>query len=206
MEITSTQFIKSSPEYKYCPETGLPEYAFMGRSNVGKSSLINMLTDRKGLAKISGTPGKTQLINHFLINEAWYIVDLPGYGFAKISKSKKAHWEKMIRDYLLNRKNLRNSFLLIDSRHAPMMSDLEFISWFGEQGLPFTLIFTKADKLSRPKLKLNLAVYKGVLAEMWEELPFTVVTSSSEQTGRDELLALIEQMNRSFKDPGFKAR
>lgn len=206
MEITSTQFIKSSPEYKYCPETGLPEYAFMGRSNVGKSSLINMLTGRKGLAKISGTPGKTQLINHFLINETWYIVDLPGYGFAKISKSKKAHWEKMIHDYLLNRKNLRNSFLLIDSRHAPMTSDIEFISWFGEQGLPFTLIFTKADKLSRPKLNLNLSVYKGVLAEMWEELPFSVVTSSSDQTGRDELLALIDQMNRSFKDPGFKAR
>jgi GTP-binding protein len=198
MEITSTQFIKSSPDYMHCPETGLPEYAFMGRSNVGKSSLINMLAGRKGLAKISGTPGKTQLINHFLINESWYIVDLPGYGFAKISRSKKAHWEKMIRDYLLNRINLRNSFVLIDVRHAPMVSDLEFISWFGEMGLPFTLVFTKADKLSRPKLNLNLSVYKGVLAEMWEELPFSVVTSSSGMTGRDELLALIDQMNRSF--------
>jgi len=200
MEITNTQFIKSSPDYTHCPETGLPEYAFIGRSNVGKSSLINMLTGRKGLAKISGTPGKTQLINHFLINEAWYIVDLPGYGFAKISKSKKAHWEKMIYDYLLNRKNLRNSFLLIDSRHAPMISDLEFISWFGEQGLPFTLIFTKADKLSRPKLNLNLSAYKGVLAEMWEELPFTVVTSSSKLTGRYEILALIDRMNRLVTD------
>jgi GTP-binding protein len=206
MEIINTKFIKSSPDYKQCPETGLPEYAFIGRSNVGKSSLINMLTGRKGLAKISGTPGKTQLINHFLINEAWYIVDLPGYGFAKISKSKKAHWEKMIRDYLLNRKNLRNSFLLIDSRHAPMISDLEFISWFGEQGLPFTLIFTKADKLSRPKLNLNLSAYKGVLAEMWEELPFSVVTSSSKLTGREEILALIDQMNGSFNDSGHKTR
>jgi len=197
MIIRSAKFVKSSPDFKLCPSTGLAEYAFIGRSNVGKSSLINMITGHKKLAKTSGTPGKTQLINHFVINDSWYLVDLPGYGFAKISKKVRAEWEKMISDYLLNRENLVNTFILIDSRHEPQKSDLEFISWFGENELPFVLVFTKTDKLGSTKLRNNIKEYQKVLLQHWEELPVSVVTSAISSLGKNEILELINQMNEA---------
>ncbi|MCD4697724.1 MAG: ribosome biogenesis GTP-binding protein YihA/YsxC [Bacteroidales bacterium] len=195
MKINTAIFIKSSPDYKQCPDGALPEYAFIGRSNVGKSSLINMLTGRKGLAKISGTPGKTQLINHFLINDEWHLVDLPGYGFAKISKKIRENWEQMIFDYLSNREQLVNTFILIDSRHEPLKPDLELIFWFGEHQKPFTLVFTKADKLSKPKLTRNLNIYRNVLQKDWEEIPVSIVTSAKNKLGRDDLLNMTGELN-----------
>jgi len=200
MEIFDARFVVSNSDYLKCPVPDIPEFAFIGRSNVGKSSLINMLAGRKSLAKISGTPGKTRLINHFLINNSWYLVDLPGYGFAKISKSVRIKWEKMSRDYLRNRRNIINTFILIDSRLTPQKSDLEFIFWFGEMNLPFVLIFTKSDKLSKSKLISNLENYKSVLLEYWEEVPASVVSSAITGKGKDEILAMIAAMNAKVEN------
>lgn len=199
MQISTAKFIKSSVSLGQCPEPDLPEYAFIGRSNVGKSSLINMLTGRKNLAKISGTPGKTQLINHFLINENWYLVDLPGYGFAKTSKKNRSAWQKMIFDYLSHRENLVNTFILIDSRHEPQQSDLDFIGWFGKNGLPFVIVFTKADKVAKMKLQHNLKHYKETLLTMWEEVPVSIVSSAVINSGKEEILGLIQEMNKTFR-------
>ena len=199
MEITEAKFVKSSPNHRLCPEVKLPEFAFIGRSNVGKSSLINMLTGRKGLAKISGTPGKTTLINHFLINESWYLVDLPGYGFAKTSKKNREAWEKMIFDYFANRENLVNTFILIDSRHKPLANDLELIEWFGESGLPFVLLFTKSDKPNQKELSRNLKVYRDTLLQSWEEPPLSIVTSSTTNKGKEEVLNLLDQFLESVQ-------
>ncbi|MCB0823698.1 MAG: YihA family ribosome biogenesis GTP-binding protein [Bacteroidales bacterium] len=199
MEITEAKFVKSSPNHRLCPEAKLPEFAFIGRSNVGKSSLINMLTGRKGLAKISGTPGKTTLINHFLINESWYLVDLPGYGFAKTSKKNREAWEKMIFDYFANRENLVNTFILIDSRHKPLANDLELIEWFGESGLPFVLLFTKSDKPNQKELSRNLKSYRDTLLESWEEPPLSIVTSSATNKGKEEVLNLLDQFLESVQ-------
>lgn len=196
--IVEAKFEKSSANHGQCPLTDLPEYAFIGRSNVGKSSLINMVTGIRKLAKTSGTPGKTQLINHFLVNGSWYLVDLPGYGFAKISKTVREKWQRMINDYLLHRKNLVTTFILVDSRHEPQAADMNFIRWFGENSLPFVLVFTKSDKLSGTKLKHNLAHYQEKLMEEWMELPMSVVTSSKSDRGKEELLALIEEMNSHY--------
>ena len=199
MEISEAKFVKSSPNHRLCPEAKLPEFAFIGRSNVGKSSLINMLTGRKGLAKISGTPGKTTLINHFLINESWYLVDLPGYGFAKTSKKNREAWEKMIFDYFANRENLVNTFILIDSRHKPLANDLELIEWFGESGLPFVLLFTKSDKPNQKELSRNLKSYRDTLLESWEEPPLSIVTSSATNKGKEEVLNLLDQFLESVQ-------
>jgi GTP-binding protein len=199
MEITQARFVVSNSDYLKCPPENYPEYAFIGRSNVGKSSLINMLTGRKKLAKISGTPGKTQLINHFIINENWYLVDLPGYGFAKISKSVSAKWEKMIENYLLHRKNLCATFLLIDSRLEPQKSDIDYINWFGEKELNFILLFTKSDKLSKSKLLSNMEKYKQILLEWWDEPPISIATSAKTGTGKAQVLQIIEEMNSGLK-------
>ncbi|MBN2173231.1 MAG: YihA family ribosome biogenesis GTP-binding protein [Bacteroidales bacterium] len=196
MEISKAVFIKSSPDYKVCPEPDLPEFAFIGRSNVGKSSLINMLTGRKKLAKISGTPGKTQLINHFLINDTWYLVDLPGYGFAKKSKKIREQWEKMIFEYVGFRENLKTTFILIDSRIPPQQIDLELINWFGSKGLPFVLVFTKTDKISNKRLQENLDTYRETLMAEWEELPLSIISSATTGKGREELLGVIAEMGK----------
>ena len=198
MDIAEAKFFKSSPDYKLCPSPDLPEYAFIGRSNVGKSSLINMLTGKKKLAMTSGTPGKTQLINHFLINEAWYLVDLPGYGFAKTSKKNRGNWEKMIVDYLGNRTNLVNTFILVDVRHEPQKSDLEFITRFGENNWPFALVFTKSDKLSGTRVKNNLQKYQEVLSAQWEELPVSFVTSAISGAGKELMMDMIAELNKHF--------
>lgn len=199
MIITDARFVVSNTDYIQCPKPDIPEYAFIGRSNVGKSSLINMLTGRKNLAKTSNTPGKTRLINHFIINNNWYLVDLPGYGFAKISKSIQFKWEKMLDDYLIHRTNLITTFILIDSRLEPQKSDIDFISWFGEKSLPFALLFTKADKLSKSQLKNNLEAYKKVLLQQWDEAPISIVTSAKTGLGKDQLLMFIEEMNSGMK-------
>lgn len=199
MRIKETKFITSSPGMHKCPPPDLPEYAFMGRSNVGKSSLLNMITNRKKLAKISSTPGKTQLINHFIINEEWYLVDLPGYGYTKISLHKKQSWEKMIKDYILKRKNLMSLFLLIDSRIPPQQIDLNFIDLLGINQIPFVLLFTKSDKLSKNQLDSSLTAYKKQLQNSWEELPELIVTSSVNKTGREEILNYIEKSNKLWK-------
>lgn len=195
MVIKSAEFVISNSQVSKCPTTGLPEYAFIGRSNVGKSSLINMLTGKKGLAMTSQKPGKTQLINHFIINGAWYLVDLPGYGYARLSKDGREKLKTMIEDYTLERKELVCLFVLVDSRHEPQKIDLEFIQWLGEEGVPFALVFTKADKLTKGRLAANLEAYKARLLEEWEELPPIFVTSSEQQLGRDELLSYIEGIN-----------
>lgn len=198
MVIKSAEFVISNSQVSKCPTTGLPEYAFIGRSNVGKSSLINMLTGKKGLAMTSQKPGKTQLINHFIINDAWYLVDLPGYGYARLSKDGREKLKKMIEDYTLERKELVCLFVLVDSRHEPQKIDLEFIQWLGEEGVPFALVFTKADKLTKGRLASNLEAYKARLLEEWEELPPIFVTSSEQQLGRDELLSYIEGINTTL--------
>jgi GTP-binding protein len=200
MIIQQAKFEKSSADHRQCPLTELPEYAFIGRSNVGKSSLINMITGSKKLAKTSGTPGKTQLINHFLINDAWFLVDLPGYGFAKISKRVREKWERMIHDYLLHRKNLVTTFILIDARHEPQASDMEFIRWFGEHSLSFVLLFTKADKLGKNILQNNLNHYQQKLLQEWEELPLSLVISSKTSHGKEEVLSLIGELNASLQE------
>ena len=198
MLIKSAEFVVSNSRVEKCPTTGLPEYAFIGRSNVGKSSLINMLTGKKGLAMTSQKPGKTQLINHFIINGAWYLVDLPGYGYARLSKDGREKLKTMIEDYTLERKELVCLFVLVDSRHEPQKIDLEFIQWLGEEGVPFALVFTKADKLTKGRLAANLDAYKARLLEEWEELPPIFVTSSEQQLGRDELLSYIEGINTTL--------
>ena len=198
MVIKSAEFVISNSQVSKCPTTGLPEYAFIGRSNVGKSSLINMLTGKKGLAMTSQKPGKTQLINHFIINGAWYLVDLPGYGYARLSKDGREKLKAMIEDYTLERKELVCLFVLVDSRHEPQKIDLEFIQWLREEGVPFALVFTKADKLTKGRLSANLEAYKARLLEEWEELPPIFVTSSEQQLGRDELLSYIEGINTTL--------
>ena len=192
MEIKAATFTISSAKISQCPQDTKAEFAFIGRSNVGKSSLINMLTNHKGLAKTSATPGKTLLINHFLINNEWYIVDLPGYGFAKRSKSVQRSIEEMITSYILHREQLVNVFLLIDVRHNPQKIDTEFMTWLGENGIPFSIVFTKADKLSAAQLRQNVDNYMKSLLETWEELPPYFVTSSEKKQGREPLLDYIE--------------
>ena len=198
MVIKSAEFVISNSQVSKCPTTGLPEYAFIGRSNVGKSSLINMLTGRKGLAMTSQKPGKTQLINHFIINDAWYLVDLPGYGYARLSKDGREKLKKMIEDYTLERKELICLFVLVDARHDPQKIDLEFIEWLGEEGVPFARVFTKADKLTKGKLAANIEGYKARLRQQWEELPPLFITSSEEGLGREELLDYIDGINASL--------
>lgn len=201
MKIESAAFVISNTDVKKCPIGTLPEYAFIGRSNVGKSSLINMLTGQKGLAMTSATPGKTMLINHFLINKNWYIVDLPGYGYAKRGQKGKDQIKKIIESYILQREQMTNLFVLVDSRHEPQTIDLEFIEWLGENGVPFSIVFTKADKLkSERQLKNNVQTYLDKLKEQWEELPPYFITSSEKRLGRDELLGYIEQINNEVRN------
>jgi len=192
--INSAVFISSHDDYKKCPDNNLAEFAFIGRSNVGKSSLINMLTGIKKLAKISSTPGKTQTINHYLLNNSWYLVDLPGYGYAKISMEARKKWERMTLNYMSNRKHLECVFILIDSRIEPQKSDLEFINKLGEKEIPLCLVFTKTDKLTKNELDKNLTTYKKKLLEWWEELPPLFITSSDTGRGRDELLDYISSI------------
>ncbi|MEE0991916.1 MAG: ribosome biogenesis GTP-binding protein YihA/YsxC [Bacteroidales bacterium] len=194
MIVSSAEFVKSSQYLEQCPQPDMPEFAFIGRSNVGKSSLINMLVDKKDLAKTSSQPGKTQLINHFLINEEWYLVDLPGYGYAKTSMENRKKWRKMIEDYLLKRVNLLTVFVLVDSRLEPQKIDLEFINFLGENQVPITLIFTKTDKQSAKKTEESLERFKESLSEYWEELPKIILTSSEKRVGRDEVLETIENI------------
>lgn len=195
MIIKSAEFIVSNSNYKKCPDTGLPEYAFIGRSNVGKSSLINMLTNNKGLAKTSVRPGKTQLINHFLINKQWYLVDLPGYGYARIAKSEREKWQKMISEYFIHREALINTFVLIDSRIPPQKIDLEFINFLGRNGIPLSIIFTKIDKQKQKELSHNISLFKAELAREWDELPEMFLSSSVTQYGRDAILNRVEEIN-----------
>ncbi|MBS3738492.1 ribosome biogenesis GTP-binding protein YihA/YsxC [Mesohalobacter halotolerans] len=198
MEIKQSKFVISNSKVENCPNSTLPEYAFIGRSNVGKSSLINMLTGRKNLAKVSGKPGKTRLINHFLINEKWHLVDLPGYGYAKVSKKEKKVFQKFITDYFKKRKQLVNAFVLIDSRHQPQTIDLEFMQWLGVNVIPFSIIFTKIDKLKPQTLDEKLVHYKSVLMEYWEELMPIFLSSSKDKTGKDEILDYIQNINKSL--------
>ena len=201
MEIKTSEFTLSSPNIEKCPTDFRPEYAFIGRSNVGKSSLINMLCNHKGLAKTSATPGKTLLINHFIINREWYLVDLPGYGYAQRSKTIQQKIDNMITSYLLMRQQLANVFVLIDIRHAPQKIDLDFINWLGSSSIPFSIVFTKADKLSKQKASENVKNYMDALSETWEELPPYFVTSSEKKTGRDEILTYIENVNKDIATP-----
>jgi GTP-binding protein len=198
MKIKTAEFLVSNTEVGKCPDSSLPEYAFIGRSNVGKSSLINMLTERKSLAKTSGRPGKTQLINHFLINKNWHLVDLPGYGYARVSKSTKKTFQKFITAYFEQRKQMLCAFVLIDSRHEPQAIDLEFMKWMGERGIPFYIIFTKADKLKPKALERNIEIYKTKMLETWAEMPEYFITSAESDLGRDEVLNLIEAINEQF--------
>lgn len=198
MQIKSAEFVISNAEVEKCPQSQAPEYAFIGRSNVGKSSLINMLTNRNKLAKTSAMPGKTLLINHFLINKEWYLVDLPGYGYAQRSKKEQNKLQELISSYVLDREQLTCLFVLIDVRHEPQQIDLEFIEWLGENGIPFSIVFTKADKLTTGKLRANVQSYLNKLHESWEELPPHFVTSSNAHVGRDELLNYIESINHSL--------
>ena len=200
MEITSAEFIISNTDVRKCPPGNLPEYAFIGRSNVGKSSLINMLTGRKGLAMTSATPGKTMLINHFLINRSWYIVDLPGYGYAKRGFKEQEQIKNIIESYILQRPQMTSLFVLIDSRLEPQAIDLKFIEWLGENGIPFSIVFTKADKLKGGKLRANVATFLKKLEEQWEELPPYFITSSEDRSGRKELLDYIERINKEIKE------
>ncbi|MCP4802408.1 MAG: YihA family ribosome biogenesis GTP-binding protein [Bacteroidetes bacterium] len=195
MKIKSAEFLVSNQDVAKCPQNKIPEYAFIGRSNVGKSSLINMLTSRKSLAKTSGKPGKTQLINHFIINNAWYLVDLPGYGYAKVSKSSKRIFQKFITEYFEHRKQLIAAFVLIDIRHKPQIIDLNFMEWLGSNQIPFAIIFTKVDKLKPKNVDEYLTSYKDILLETWEELPQYFVTSSSKSIGKKDLLSYIDSIN-----------
>lgn len=196
MDIKQAEFTLSAPNVTMCPKDNKPEYAFIGRSNVGKSSLINMLCNNKKLAKTSATPGKTLLINHFIINREWYLVDLPGYGYAKRSKSEIKRLEQMIHGYILQRQQLVCVFVLVDIRLEPQKVDLEFINWLGESSVPFAIVFTKADKLNVTKARANVEAYKKVLEETWEEMPPIIVTSAEKKTGRDELIEYIDSINK----------
>lgn len=196
MKIKSAEFLISNTDYKSCPQDGKPEYAFIGRSNVGKSSLINMLTNRKGLALTSSTPGKTMLINHFLINDEWYLVDLPGYGYARRGKEGREKLRVLIEDYVLERSEMTALFVLVDSRHTPQAIDLEFMEWLGESDIPFSIVFTKGDKQSTSKLALNVSRYKEEMLKSWEELPPIFITSSETGRGREEVLGYIEGINK----------
>lgn len=200
MEIKKAEFVISSPTVQQCPKDTKPEYAFIGRSNVGKSSLINMLCNHKGMAKTSATPGKTLLINHFIVNNEWYIVDLPGYGYAKQSKKVRAKLEQMISSYILQREQLINVFVLIDIRHDPQTIDIEFINWLGQSSIPFSIVFTKADKLGTQRCAANAANYMKKLEETWEELPPYFITSAEKKIGRDEVLDYIDQINKQLKE------
>lgn len=200
MEIKNPKFEISSPDVSKCPDVQVPEYAFIGRSNVGKSSLINMLVRRKGLAKTSQTPGKTLMINHFSINDGeWYLVDLPGYGYAQRGKAQREQLQKLIEGYVLDRHQLTNLFVLIDVRHDPQKIDMEFMDWLGEHGVPFSIIFTKADKLSNAAVERNVEAYKNELKLSWEELPKIFITSSEKPRGRDEVLDYIDSINQELK-------
>jgi len=198
MNIAHAEFVMSNTRVEQCPKSKLPEYAFIGRSNVGKSSLINMLCNRKKLAKTSSRPGKTQLINHFLINKQWHLVDLPGYGYARVSKTQKKTFQKFITNYFIKRKELISAFLLIDFRHKPQNLDLEFMSWLGENFIPFSIIFTKSDKLKEKEIKGNTSNYLKRLEEDWEEVPKYFITSSEKKIGKDELLNYIDEINQSI--------
>ena len=200
MKIKSAEFVISNSEVSKCPESKLPEYAFIGRSNVGKSSLINMLTGRKDLAKTSGRPGKTQLINHFLINHEWHLVDLPGYGYARVSKSAKKTFQKFITAYFDRREQLVAAFVLIDSRHSPQAIDLEFMQWLGEHQIPFAIIFTKADKLKPKALERHIEHYKEKMLDTWVEMPQYFISSSSNGMGQDEILDYIDEINRQLSE------
>lgn len=200
MEIKTSAFTLSAPRESMCPKDNKPEYAFIGRSNVGKSSLINMLCNHKGLAKTSATPGKTLLINHFIINNEWYVVDLPGYGFAKRSKKVQQELERMITGYILQRKQLVNVFVLVDIRHEQQKVDREFVDWLGTSQIPFCVVFTKADKLSVAKAKENAKAWMDKLLDTWEELPPYFITSAEKKTGKDEMLKYIEKINKSLKE------
>ena len=198
MKIKSAEFVMSNSDVTKCPKSILPEYAFIGRSNVGKSSLINMLTNRKSLAKTSGKPGKTQLINHFLINKNWHLVDLPGYGYARVSKSSKKTFQNYITDYFLKRQQLVSGFVLVDIRHKPQPIDLEFMQWLGENKIPFGIIFTKADKLKTKTIEANIKNYKTILLETWEDMPQYFITSSLKKIGQDNVLEYINQLNNTI--------
>ncbi|MDP5099607.1 MAG: ribosome biogenesis GTP-binding protein YihA/YsxC [Crocinitomicaceae bacterium] len=200
MIIKSAQFVISNTDIKLCPKDGKPEYAFIGRSNVGKSSLINMITERNKLAKTSGRPGKTQLINHFIINDEWYLVDLPGYGYAKASKTSRAKWEKFISEYLTQREELLNVFVLLDCRLEPQQIDLEFMNWCGEKEIPFSMVFTKIDKVSSTVLQKNLAKYKKEMLKYWDELPPVFTTSAESKFGREKILNYIERINEAVNN------
>mgnify|MGYP005642936477 FL=1 len=200
MKIKSADFVISNTDYELCPKESLPEYAFIGRSNVGKSSLINAIVDRKNLAKTSGKPGKTQLINHFKINNNWFLVDLPGYGYATISKTKRHEFKKMINNYLLNRKNLICLFVLLDIRHNAQKIDIEFMQQMGEEGIPFVIVFTKSDKISQTQISKNINKYKEEMLKYWESLPEIFITSSEKQIGTNDILNFIEKYNKGF-DP-----
>ncbi|MDD2525485.1 MAG: ribosome biogenesis GTP-binding protein YihA/YsxC [Bacteroidales bacterium] len=199
MEIRKAEFVISNSDVMKCPTDTRPEYAFIGRSNVGKSSLINMITNTKGLAMTSSKPGKTQLINHFLIDDSWYLVDLPGYGYAQRGKTGRENIRKIIEDYIMYREQLTALFVLIDSRHEPQQIDLEFMEWLGENEVPFSIVFTKADKNSFSRLKENIESYKASLLEVWEELPQMFITSSEKKQGREELVDYIDAINKSLK-------
>ena len=200
MNIKSAEFEISNTDVRKCPPGNKPEYAFIGRSNVGKSSLINMLTNKNGLAKTSSTPGKTLLINHFLINDAWYIVDLPGYGYAQRGKESREKLKHIIQSYILGRAQMTNLFVLVDSRHKPQKIDLEFMQWLGENEVPFSIVFTKMDKLGKEAGQRNVEAYKAQLLEQWEEMPPLFITSSEDRRGRDELLNYIEEINRQIAE------
>lgn len=198
MDVKNARFVISNSDVRKCPNTGLPEYAFIGRSNVGKSSLINMLTNHNGLAKTSSTPGKTTLINHFIVNDSWYIVDLPGYGYARRGNEGREAIRRIINAYILNREEMTCLFVLLDCRHEAQKIDLEFIEFLGENGVPFAIIFTKADKISKGALERNVATYKAKLLETWEELPPIFCTSSEKRVGREEVLDYIDEINKSL--------
>ncbi len=199
MEIREAEFITSSAMESQCPKPEKPEYAFIGRSNVGKSLLTNMLTGKRKLAKVSGSPGKTITINHFLIDKQWYLVDLPGYGYAKRSKTERKKWKKMIRHYIITRSNLMSLFVLVDLRHEPQKNDMEFMEWLAMSQVPFVITFTKSDKLSKVNVEKNLSAYKEVLLQSWEELPPFIVTSATTGVGKEDLLEYIEKTNRLFQ-------